>query len=90
MSINKSIYNLCAGMIQDGESVEECARRELYEETGLSVPASWIFCRLPYSAGFSDTSTYLCDQQTEGSFPTIPQKMRRSKPDFIQRKSGKC
>ena len=40
MSINKSIYNLCAGMIQDGESVEECARRELYEETIHWIPES--------------------------------------------------
>ena len=35
MSINKSIYNLCAGMIQDGESVEECARREPVSYTHL-------------------------------------------------------
>lgn len=45
MSINKSIYNLCAGMLQEGESVEDCARRELYEETALPSPVSWISCR---------------------------------------------
>ena len=37
MSINRTIYNLCAGMLEEGESVEDCARRELYEETGLRV-----------------------------------------------------
>ena len=37
MSINRTIYNLCAGMLEEGESVEDCARRELYEETGLCV-----------------------------------------------------
>ena len=35
MSINKTIFNLCAGMQEKGETIEECIRRELYEETGL-------------------------------------------------------
>ena len=34
MSINKAIFNLCAGMQEKGETIEECIRRELYEETG--------------------------------------------------------
>ena len=34
MSVNKTIFNLCAGMIEEGETVEECISRELYEETG--------------------------------------------------------
>ena len=37
MSVNKTIFNLCAGMIEEGESIEECISRELYEETGLSI-----------------------------------------------------
>ena len=37
MSINKSIYNLCAGMLEKGETLEQCIERELYEETGLKV-----------------------------------------------------
>lgn len=37
MGVNHYVYNLCAGMIEDGESVEECIQRELYEETGLQV-----------------------------------------------------
>lgn len=37
MGVNRRIYNLCAGMLEAGESPEECIRRELYEETGLSV-----------------------------------------------------
>ena len=53
MSINKSIYNLCAGMLQEGESVEDCARRELYEETGLTAafPATWAINGLTVGAG---------------------------------------
>ena len=35
MGVNRTIYNLCAGMLEPGESIEECVARELYEETGL-------------------------------------------------------
>ena len=37
MGVNREIYNLVAGMIEEGETLEECIERELYEETGLSV-----------------------------------------------------
>ena len=37
MGVNRFIYNLCAGMKETGETLEECIRRELYEETGLSL-----------------------------------------------------
>lgn len=37
MGVNQFIYNLCAGMKEAGETLEECIRRELFEETGLSV-----------------------------------------------------
>ncbi len=69
MSLNKSIYNLCAGMLEEGESIENCLSRELYEETGLSIKK--IISVLPpsYSAvGFSDTSTYIAFIEAEGDF----------------------
>ncbi len=37
MGANRYIYNLCAGMVEEGESIEDCVRRELYEETGLKL-----------------------------------------------------
>ncbi len=37
MGVNERIFNLCAGMLEKGETIEECIRRELYEETGLSL-----------------------------------------------------
>lgn len=37
MGVNRYIYNLCAGMIETGETIEEAMDRELYEETGLRV-----------------------------------------------------
>ncbi|MBQ7841369.1 MAG: NUDIX hydrolase [Lachnospiraceae bacterium] len=69
LSINKEIFNLCAGMLEDGETIEECISRELYEETGLSVKR--IISLLPpsYSAvGFSDTKTYIAFVEAQGEF----------------------
>ncbi|MBR1471633.1 MAG: NUDIX hydrolase [Lachnospiraceae bacterium] len=37
MGVNRYVYNLCAGMLEAGEGIEECVRREMYEETGLRV-----------------------------------------------------
>lgn len=37
MGVNRSIYNLCAGMLEKDESIEDCVKRELYEETGLEL-----------------------------------------------------
>ena len=37
MAVNDYVYGLCAGMLEEGESVEDCIRRELYEETGLEL-----------------------------------------------------
>lgn len=37
MGVNRFVYNLCAGMKEEEETLEECIRRELYEETGLSL-----------------------------------------------------
>lgn len=68
MSINRTIYNLCAGMLEEGESVEDCARRELYEETGLRVARFLDILPPSYSAvGFSDTATWLVFLEAEGT-----------------------
>lgn len=37
MGVNSYIYNLCAGFVEEGENIEECIKRELYEETGLKL-----------------------------------------------------
>ena len=67
MAINKEIYNLCAGMIEDGETVEECAKRELYEETGLRVKHFIDILPPAFSAvGFSDVQTHIVFVETEG------------------------
>lgn len=69
MGVNRFVYNLCAGMINDGESLEECIQRELYEETGLNIHK--IRCILPpsYAAvAFSDVRTQIAFVDVEGDF----------------------
>ena len=69
MGINKYIYNLCAGMLEEGESIEECIARELYEETGLRVKAFLDILPPSYSAvAISDTKTYIAFVEAEGDF----------------------
>uniref|UniRef100_UPI004055D3F9 NUDIX hydrolase n=1 Tax=Acetatifactor sp. TaxID=1872090 RepID=UPI004055D3F9 len=69
MGVNQTIYNLCAGMINVGETIEECIARELYEETGLRV--AHIKKILPPSfaaVAISDTTTYIALVEAEGEF----------------------
>lgn len=37
MELGRYIYGLPGGLIEDGESAEDCAKRELEEETGLKL-----------------------------------------------------
>lgn len=67
MGVNRMIYNLCAGMIEDGETIEECIVRELYEETGLHVKHIKMILPPSYSAvAISDTMTYIAFVEAEG------------------------
>lgn len=67
MGVNRSIYNLCAGMMEDGESIEECITRELFEETGLKVSRIKDILPPSFSAvAISDTKTYIAFVEAEG------------------------
>lgn len=69
MGINRSIYNLCAGMINPDETIEACIRRELYEETGLAVKRFIKILPPSFSAvAISDTSTYIAFVEAMGEF----------------------
>ena len=69
MGVNRYIYNLCAGMIEEGESLEECIERELYEETGLKVKRIIQILKPSYSAvGISDIKTQIAFVEVEGGF----------------------
>ena len=69
MGVNKFIYNLCAGMQEEQESIEECISRELYEETGLAVKNILDILPPSYSAvAISDVKTYIAFVEAEGDF----------------------
>lgn len=69
MGVNRLIYNLCAGMLEEGESMEECIQRELYEETGLSVKKVRQILPPSFAAvAFSDVKTQIAFVDVEGSF----------------------
>lgn len=69
MGVNRLIYNLCAGMIEEGESLEECIQRELYEETGLCVKRIRSILPPSFAAvAFSDVKTQIAFVDVDGSF----------------------
>lgn len=69
MGVNQTIYNLCAGMIEEGESIETCIARELYEETGLKVKEIKTILPPSFAAvAISDTTTYIAFVEAEGEF----------------------
>lgn len=69
MGVNRKIYNLCAGMLEEGESIEECISRELYEETGLMVKQIKKILPPSFAAvAISDTTTYIAFVEAVGDF----------------------
>lgn len=69
MGVNRKIYNLCAGMLESGESIEDCIARELYEETGLRISHIKKILQPSYAAvAISDTTTYIAFVEAEGEF----------------------
>lgn len=67
MAINKRIYNLIAGILEEGETVEACIVREVYEETGLIVSKINKILPPAYAAvGISDTKTCTAFVEVKG------------------------
>ena len=67
MAVNRYIYNLCAGMIEDGETIEDTINRELFEETGLMVDEIIDILPPSYAAvGFSDVLTNIAIVKVKG------------------------
>lgn len=56
-AINDYIYEFPAGLVDEGEDIEVAARRELFEETNLTVVESELILKPSYtSVGMSDES----------------------------------
>lgn len=73
MGVNQRVYNLCAGMIEDGEKLENCIRRELMEESGLILES--IVDILPPSfaaVAISDTVTNIAIVKAKGTLNPMP------------------
>ena len=47
-SFRRDFYGLVAGFVETGESLEECVRREVYEETGLTITNIRYFGSQPW------------------------------------------
>lgn len=68
MAINRPVYNLCAGMLNEGESMEDCIKRELFEETGLKVKEIKKILPASYAAvAISDIMTNIVYVEAEGT-----------------------
>lgn len=67
-AINDYIYEFPSGLIDAGETPEEAMKREMFEETGLTVVDSAMIVKPSYnSAGMTDESLaiYMCDVEGE-------------------------
>lgn len=91
MGINRSIYNLCAGMIEEGETIENCIQRELYEETGLSVKRIREILPPSYAAvAISDTTTYIAIVDAEGQMEDHTSENEEIEAHFYTREEVKA
>ena len=67
MGVNRNIYNLCAGMLEPDETIEECIARELMEETGLRLVCIKKILPPSFAAvAISDTTTYIAFAEVAG------------------------
>lgn len=67
MGVNRNIYNLCAGMLEPNETIEDCIARELREETGLKPVKIKNILKPSFAAvAISDTTTYIAFAEVEG------------------------
>lgn len=91
LSINREIFNLCAGMLEAEECIEQCIRRELYEETGLEVKRMIALLPPSFSAvGFSDTKTYIAFVETQGNIADHTSENEQIQARFYTREEVKA
>lgn len=90
MGVNRTVYNLCAGMLEAGEDIETCIARELYEETGLRVKEIKKILPPSFAAvAFSDTTTYIAFAEVEGNFEDHTSDNEQIEAKFYSREEVK-
>lgn len=86
LSVNRYIYNLCAGMLEPGETIEECVRRELYEETGLDLVKIHHILPPSFSAvAICDVKTYTVFAEVSGEFSDHTSENELIIPNFYSK-----
>lgn len=90
MGVNRYVYNLCAGMIEQDETIEECVARELYEETGLKLVEITDILKPSFSAvAISDIKTQIVFAKVTGSFEDHTSENELITPGFYSKQEIK-
>lgn len=86
MAVNEIVYNMPAGLIEQGETYEEAGRRELKEETGLDLIRVIKVLPPSYSAvGISNEKTVCIICEAEGSIGGTPEPDEEIEPIWMSK-----
>ncbi len=86
MAVGNWVYNFPAGLIDDGESPQESARREVQEETGLELYEIDDFIDISYSAvGFSNEMNVCVVGKVRGEFQASTSDVEEIEPGLYTR-----
>ncbi|MCD8021098.1 MAG: NUDIX hydrolase [Clostridiales bacterium] len=86
MGVNHFVYNFPAGHIDEGEDVEHCAARELYEETGLNIVKVYKVLPPSYaSPDLSDSTAWLLFAEVEGELSDHTEADEWIQPGFYSK-----
>lgn len=74
-AVKETLLEMVAGCLEEGETIEECARREMEEESGYKVESIEKFAEILPSPGYSEERLHLF-------YAKISQEPGEQSPDF--------